>query len=149
VRDLRIVVYKSIGNATLEVLGGHVDVVSATPAILLPHVQAGRLRVIALAAPKRLGGVFAEVPTWREQGVDAVGAFYHMVVGGKDMRPEQVAYWDRVLGGVVATREWKEMLEKFYLTDAYMDSAKTRQFMTEQYEELRSLLTELGLSKAQ
>lgn len=149
VRDLRVVVYKSIGNATTEVLGGHVDVVSATPAILLPHVQSGRLRVIALAAPKRLGGVFADVPTWREQGVDAVGAFYHMVVGAKGMRPEHAAYWDSVLGRVVATTEWKEMLAKFYLTEAYMDSAETRKFMSDQYEELRSLLTDLGLSKVQ
>jgi putative tricarboxylic transport membrane protein len=52
VRDLRIIVHKSIGSATTDVLGGHVDVVAATPAILLPHVQSGRLRVIALAAPQ-------------------------------------------------------------------------------------------------
>lgn len=148
VRDLRIVVYKSISDATTAVLGGHVDAVSATPAILLPHVQSGKLRLIALAAPKRLGGAFADVPTWREQGIDATAAFYHSVVGAKGMRPEQVAYWDNVLARAVATPEWKQMLGKFYLTDAYMNSARTQQFMKEEYEELRSILTDLGLVKA-
>lgn len=147
VRDLRVIVYKSISDATTAVLGGHVDVVSATPAILLPHVQSGKLRFIALAAPKRLGGAFADVPTWREQGVDATAAFYHSVVGAKGMRPEQVAYWDNVLARAVSAAEWKQMLDKFYLTDAYMNSARTQQFMKEEYEELRSVLTDLGLSK--
>ena len=147
VRDLRIVVYKSISDATTAVLGGHVDAVSATPAILLPHVQSGKLRLIALAAPSRLGGVFSEVPTWREQGVDATAAFYHNVVGAKGMRPEHISYWDNALGRAVATTEWKQMLEKFYLTDAYMRSTQTRQYMEAQYAELRSILSDLGLTK--
>lgn len=145
---LKVVVFKSISDATTAVLGGHVDVVSATPAILLPHVETGKLRFIALASPRRLGGVFSEVPTWREQGVDATAAFYHSVVGGKGMTSEQVSYWDGVLGRAVATTEWKQMLEKFYLTDAYMTSAQTRKFMDAQYVELRSILSDLGLAKA-
>jgi putative tricarboxylic transport membrane protein len=72
-----------------------------------------------------------------------------MVVGPKNMRPEHIAYWDDVFGRVVATKEWREMLDKFYLTEAYLNSTKTRQFVNQQYEELRSVLADLGLSKLQ
>lgn len=147
VSRLKVVVFKSISDAVTAVLGGHVDVVSGTAAIMLPHMQAGNLRIIASASPKRLGGVFSSVPTWKEQGIDAESALYHYVVGAQGMKPEQVAYWEGVLGRVVATDEWKRMLEKYYLTEGYMRSAETRKFLDAQYVELHSILNNLGLVK--
>lgn len=147
VSRLKVVVFKSISDAVTAVLGGHVDAVSATAAILVPHMQAGTLRVLASASPKRLGGMFASAPTWKEQGIDAESALYHHVVGAKGMKPEQVAYWEGVLGRIVATEDWKRMLEKYYLTDSYMRSAETKKYLDTQYGELRTALTDLGLVK--
>lgn len=148
VSQLKVVVFKSISDAVTAVLGGHVDAVSATAAILVPHMQAGKLRVLASASPKRLGGVFSSVPTWKEQGIDAESALYHYVVGAKGMKPEHVAYWDGVLGRIVDTDEWKRMLEKYHLTGSYMGSAETRKYLDAQYGELRSALSDLGLVKS-
>jgi putative tricarboxylic transport membrane protein len=143
---LRVVTYKSISEATTAVLGGHVDVVSATPAVLLPHVAAGRLRVIALAAPERMGGVFANVPTWKELGWDATVAFYHSVIGPRGMRPEQVAFWNDVVARAVATDAWKEMLKKLYLEEGYLGSADMRRYMEEQHRELNAMLSAMKLT---
>ncbi|MCE2945692.1 MAG: Bug family tripartite tricarboxylate transporter substrate binding protein [bacterium] len=148
ITGLRVVTYKSISDATTAVLGGHVDAVSATPAVLLPHVASGRLRVIALAAPSRMTGVFANVPTWKELGWDATVAFYHSVIGPRGMRPEQVAFWNDAIARAVATDAWKEMLKKFYLEDGYMDSAEMRRYMEEQHRELNAMLAALKLSGA-
>ena len=66
VQKLRIVPYKSSAESMVALAGGHLDVVSATTPNLLPYLQSGRVRVLAIAADKRLEGVFAQSPTWKE-----------------------------------------------------------------------------------
>ena len=59
---------------------------------------------MAVSAPKRLGSKLADVPTWREQGVDSVYAGWRLVFGAKDLSPEQIAYWDQRLAELVRER---------------------------------------------
>ena len=56
-----------------------------------PHVAAGRMRVVAVAAPRRLAGVLAGVPTWTEQGVDLVSRNWRTIMGPKGMAAAQFA----------------------------------------------------------
>ena len=62
-RRLKIVVFKGGGDVAAALLGGHVDIVPAPVANLLPQVQGGKLRALAVSAPKRLGGDLAAVVT--------------------------------------------------------------------------------------
>jgi putative tricarboxylic transport membrane protein len=107
-RKLRTVVFQGGGEAITALLGGHIDVNSSAANNVVPHKEAGKLRVLGVAAPRRLGGVLADVPTWKEQGVNAVVTNWRMVAGPKGMTAEQVAYWDRVLAKLTATDEWKK-----------------------------------------
>src|SRR4029453_2665742 len=45
--------YKGVGQAIGDLLGGRIDVAFVPGTAGLPHIQAGRLRAIALAAPQR------------------------------------------------------------------------------------------------
>mgnify|MGYP003338207052 CR=1 FL=1 len=60
------------GKAITATLGGHVDFVSASASSAVSHLKAGTVRVIGITAPKRIGGVFADVPTFLEQGVSDI-----------------------------------------------------------------------------
>jgi hypothetical protein len=64
---LTIAPFRSSGESVTALLGGHVDVVSATAPVIVPHVQAGKLRILASASAQRGSGPLAEVKTWREQ----------------------------------------------------------------------------------
>ncbi|HNK52665.1 MAG TPA: tripartite tricarboxylate transporter substrate binding protein, partial [Ottowia sp.] len=77
---LTIAPFRSSGESVVALLGGHVDVVSATAPVLLPQVQAGKLRLIASAAAEHGSGPLAEVKTWREQGVPADYVSYNGVM---------------------------------------------------------------------
>jgi putative tricarboxylic transport membrane protein len=90
---LTIVPFKGANESVTAVLGGHVDVVIATISVLDPYLASGKLRAIALAAPKRVGGQHANIPTWKEQGFDVVEGNWRGVVGAKNLGPEQVAFW--------------------------------------------------------
>ncbi|HSQ05598.1 MAG TPA: tripartite tricarboxylate transporter substrate binding protein, partial [Burkholderiales bacterium] len=146
-RKLKTVVFKSGGEATTALLGGHIDcAVAAIPGVL-PHLKAGKLRVIAVPAPRRLTGDLANVPTWNEIGVNAVFTNWRGVFGPPGLTPEQIAYWDRVLEQVVHTDEWKSVVAKFNQEEAFTDAQGARTFLRKQHEVLKSVLTDLGLAK--
>lgn len=69
-RDLKPVVFKGSAEAIPAMLGGHLDLVVIGAGNAVSHVEGGRMRVIAVAAPQRLTGALADVPTWKEQGID-------------------------------------------------------------------------------
>ncbi len=59
------------GESNAAILGGHVDV-GLGGLDLMDLVEAGRMRVLAVNSPKRLGGRFKDVPTFAEQGYEVV-----------------------------------------------------------------------------
>jgi tripartite-type tricarboxylate transporter receptor subunit TctC len=66
--DLVHIPYKGSALITTDLIGGHVDVVFSDMAVVLPHVQAGRLRALAVTGPAPTPLV-PGVPTVAESGV--------------------------------------------------------------------------------
>ncbi len=146
-RRLKTVVFQGGGEAITALLGGHIDVNSSAANNVVAHKEAKRLRVLGVASPKRLGGVLADVPTWQEQGVDALVTNWRMVAGPKGMTAAQIAYWDRVLARLAQTPEWKQDLATNLLEDTYRGSAATERYLRAEYEQFRAALAEVGLAK--
>lgn len=69
--DLNIAVYPSAQPSLNDVLGGHVDSIFVTLGPALPHIQAGKLRALAVSTPERTPSL-PDVPTFRELGLDGV-----------------------------------------------------------------------------
>ena len=55
--------YKGSNPATIDLIGGQIDWMMDTPAAVLPHVRAGKLRALAIASPQ-----LPDVPTLAEAG---------------------------------------------------------------------------------
>ena len=66
--DLQHVPYKGNNPALTDTIGGHVHMLFAGVPSLLPHVQSGRLRAIAITTLTRFSAM-PEVPTFDESGV--------------------------------------------------------------------------------
>lgn len=143
VGKLRVVVFNSGGESITQVMGGHIDIVATAVANAAPHVANGQLRIIGIAAPQRLPGPLANVPTWKEQGVDVVVSNWRSVVGPKGMTAAQTAWWDNALQKLVQTPEWNEDIQKNYWVNNYLGSAESQKFFAAQYEELRGVLNDL------
>jgi putative tricarboxylic transport membrane protein len=146
-RKTRVVVFQSGGQAVTALLGGHVDVVPGSIGLMLRHVEAGTVRLVAIASPQRLPGIFAQTPTWREQGANAIVSNWRGMVGPGGMTPAQTAFWDGALRGLTQSDEWKKELERNNWADDFRASAEARRYMEEDYKELRAFLTELELAK--
>jgi putative tricarboxylic transport membrane protein len=146
-RELKAVVFKGASDALTALLGGHIDLVTTAAGNAAPHVASGRLRVVAVAAPGRLGGVLAGVPTWKEQGVDVVFGGWRAIMAPKGITPAQVAYWEGVLRKATQTPDWRTDLEKNYWSDEFLPSAQFRAHLDKDYIRMKTVLTELGLAK--
>ena len=147
VRKLKAVVLGSGGDAVTALLGGHIDAHTGTPSSVVRMVEAGKIRVIGILAPRRIGGPYANTPTWTEQGYRAVMDTWRGVIGPKGMSAEQIAFWDQVLAKAVATETWKREVERNVWEANYMNSSQTRKLFDSDYAEYRVLLAELGLTK--
>jgi tripartite-type tricarboxylate transporter receptor subunit TctC len=66
--DLLHVAYKGGGPALVDLIAGRVHVMLDTAASAMPHVRSGKLRALALSAPKR-SAEYPELPTFAEAGL--------------------------------------------------------------------------------
>jgi tripartite-type tricarboxylate transporter receptor subunit TctC len=77
------------GPSVTALLGGHVNAVSVSPPEGIPHVKAGKLRIIALFSEQRMPD-FPNVATVREQGVDFAMGQWRGLAAPKGTPPEIV-----------------------------------------------------------
>jgi tripartite-type tricarboxylate transporter receptor subunit TctC len=104
--------YKGAGPAILDVAGGRVDLVYASPPSSIPLIKAGRLRGLAVIGPKRLAGV-PDVPTSKESGFPdfEVDAWYAIAAPTNTPKPI-VARLNQEIRRVLETPAAKDALVK-------------------------------------
>jgi putative tricarboxylic transport membrane protein len=147
IKKLKIAIFNSGAEAVANLLGGHVDAISVAPSDVAAQVAAGKLRVLAISSPKRLGGVLSGVPTWREQGVAFDFAAPYFTLGPPGLSPAQIAFWAAELRKVTTLDEWKQQLQRHYLESDFRGPAETMKYLDEQNGRFTSALTALGLAK--
>ena len=145
-KALKIVVYSSGGQGTTAMLGGHVDVWIGTVAGALPHVAANTVRVFGVSSAQRLPGNAATLPTFREQGLDAVYYGFRGFVGPGGLTPAQVAFWDQAFAKVVREEEWKKVSNENMWIDDYRGAAEARKHLDHELALLTKILAELGVT---
>ncbi len=81
------IMYKGQAPAIPDLLSGRVQFAFTSPALVIPHVRAGRLRALAVAAPRRMP-LLPEVPTMAEAGYPEaqVIAWFAILVPSKTPR---------------------------------------------------------------
>jgi putative tricarboxylic transport membrane protein len=146
-RKILVVVYTSSGQAVSAALGANVDTAWVTAGNVRGMVEAGKLRVIAVAAEKRLGGAFANAPTWKEQGVSSVVDLWRGVLGARNLGTAEIAYWEDVFARMVKTQAWRDSLAKNLWVDAYTTSAVALAEHKKEFEVMRGVLKEMDIAK--
>ena len=135
VSTLKMAAFRSGGDLMTNLLGGHVDVVSASFSEAEGQAAAGRVRMLATASAARMGAAIAsDVPTWRELGLDVTITHWRGVFGPPGMSREAVRYWDEFFSKLVATDAWKATLTRIGQEDAYLGSEAFKAALVEERE---------------
>jgi len=145
VKAPEIDVFDSARYAIAHLVEGKADLGVITAVSAVPELTAGTLRAVALSGPQRLGGIFAEVPTLLESGVDCQIGMWRGVIAPAELPSSAVDYWDRTLVAATATEEWRAELTKKYWANTFMAGAQERAFLDEERALMTSALGELGL----
>jgi putative tricarboxylic transport membrane protein len=144
---MKLVSFNSSGEAVTALLGGHVDVISAGTINVASHIESGKLRALATTAPQRLRGMFANVPTWPEQGYKGVFENWRGVIGAKGITSQQTAFWEGTLKRVVESDEFKQQATRNQWEQTFKGSAEMGKFLAAQYNDLKEVMAPLGLVK--
>jgi putative tricarboxylic transport membrane protein len=146
-RDLKVIAHKGSADAITNLLGGHIDLVTTAAGNIAGHVAAGKLRVVGVAAEKRFAGALANIPTWKEQGVNLVFGGWRGIMAPKGLTPQQSAYWEGVLKKATESPEWKADIERNYWSDDFVAGERFRKDLDQDYAAMKAVLVDIGLAK--
>ncbi|HVO88091.1 MAG TPA: tripartite tricarboxylate transporter substrate binding protein [Casimicrobiaceae bacterium] len=111
--DIFDVPYKGGSPAATDVMGGQVDMLFSVLPLVLPFIQSGKLRAIAVASEQR-SALIPDVPTMREAGYPpVVGSAWNGIVGPAGVPPDVVA---RLNGEIARVLEAPETRQHFAAT---------------------------------
>ncbi len=133
------------GESNNAIIGGHVDI-GMGGLDLITQVEAGRMRVLAVSSPKRLGGRFKNIPTFVEQGYDVVHENWRGIFGPPDMPAAVVQYWKNALAQLVQSAAWKAELDKNQWVNTF-ETDGFRAALDRDNQSYSVVLKQLGLLK--
>lgn len=109
--ELKIVPQQGDSQSVTAVLGGHVDMIIASPAALLPHLKTGAMRALATFGETR-DPVLADVPTATEQGFPVVATPWTGIAAPRGTPPEVLARLRQVFEAVMKDPEFVAAMDK-------------------------------------
>lgn len=130
-----------------SLLGGHVNAVVQLPGALAGHLKAGTVRpLVALSAARDPS--LPEVPTAKEQGVNAVAELWRGVAVPKGTPPRVVARLEDAIRKTVASPEFSSAAGKLLVAPAFLQAAEFGKLVAREDAEIAQAVAALGLKPA-
>jgi putative tricarboxylic transport membrane protein len=147
ISKLTFVPFKSSSESITNLIGGNVDVVGATTPTIIPALQGGKVRVLAIGAPERLKGLLSTIPTWKELGVDTITSSPQGVMAPKGITPEQIKFWESAFSKITQTKEWNNFLDQNQWASRFMTSEETIKMLEMETAVIEDVLNKLNIKK--
>lgn len=141
--SLTAIPYKGSNEAVAALLAGQVSMMSGTTEFV-PHVQAGKLRVLATLGASR-SAAFPDVPTLRESGVDIVNDSPFGIGAPRGTDPAVVRVLHDAFRAALDDSVVQAAFARFQLPVLPMTSAEYEAFARRTVESERATLGRLGL----
>lgn len=135
--------YKGGAQATNDAIAGHVNLVVALLPVLLPQIKAGKLKPIAISAPRRSPAA-PDIPTFQEIGVDGPTPSWFALFVPAGTPAQAIG---RLNGAAVAAAADKPLVERTLQQGIEVRSSSPAQLadlLKSDYETNSVLVKELG-----
>ena len=137
--------YKGSAPAVQDLIGGQVDMMFDTALIVGPHIQAGKLRPIAVTSSKRLESL-PEVPTIEEAGQKGFDMGSWQAVFAPAGTPKPIV--DRLhteIMKIIATPEVQARLKGFGMMPSDMTPAQLGEFQKAEVQKWANVIKAAGI----
>lgn len=127
-----------------DLLGGQLGFVIGNINELLPLYKAGKVRILAAAAPKR-SPLLPQVPTFKEQGYDVTIGVWRTLAAPAGTPQKIVDTLNSALQKALKNPALKKDFKRKALTVDYLGPKQTRQRVMSDYQELSQIFTKMGI----
>lgn len=133
------------GATVTQTIGSHVAFTVDNAAVLLPHIQEGRLRALAVTGRRRLASL-PEVPTFAEAGLPGYEYYAWMGVAAPAGTPvEVVQRLNRQISAILATDEAHTWFAEQGVEPGEQNAEEFAAFVREENAKAGRLIRQLGL----
>ncbi|MBI4677549.1 MAG: tripartite tricarboxylate transporter substrate binding protein [Elusimicrobia bacterium] len=140
---LKHVPYGGAGPALTAILGGHVDILASGPAVVLPHIKAGKLRPLAGWGAKRVAAL-SDLPTFKELGYN-IEFYIWAGVFAPTGTPDPILKKLRdTVRQAVQDPDFKSAMTKLETPVAYLDAPEFQKFWDKDAKMLADAIKRVG-----
>jgi putative tricarboxylic transport membrane protein len=144
--------YRGGGEIATQLVGGHIDSDVNNPIEHIAHWRAGEVRPLCVLDDKRMpfkdkiadGMSWYDIPTCREQGIDAQYLMLRGILMPKGVTPEQLAYYVNLLKQVRETPEWKDFVNRGAYKDDFLSGDAFAKFLEADEKRNRDIMDKAG-----
>lgn len=141
--ETNYIAYSGGGEALTSMLSGTTVAGISGYNEVADQVEAGNLRALAVSSEERLPGV--DVPTFKEQGVDASMANWRGLAAAPGVSEEDRAELLEIVDEYRQTEHWQGALERNSWTDSYMVGDEFEEFLESEITRTQDIVEGLGL----
>jgi tripartite-type tricarboxylate transporter receptor subunit TctC len=144
--DIKHVPFDGAAPAVTDLVGGHIEAVTVSPAEVQGQVEAGELKMLAVMSEERLPN-FPDVPTFKELGYDIIFGTWRGLAVPKGT-PDDV---EKILVDAFKkgyeTEEFQTFAKNAGLGLAYADKDEFKKFLDVSSKDVEAVMKKLGLTK--
>ena len=138
--------FRGDASAYIELLAGRIDATLTSIASAMPHIQAGKLRVLAVATEERTP-VYPQAPTFRELGYpDLVGYGWYGLLAPAGTPDAVIQRMNKVANAALADRELRERAEAVGLQPRGGTPAEFAAFFDEESRKWAGVIRSAGIT---
>ena len=140
---LNYVPFRGGGEAAAALLSGAVMAASSGVSEFMPHIQARRMRALAVTSPQRIPGL--DLPTLRELGHEVVMGNWRGVYGGAELSAAQRQGLIQRVQVAVQSPAWQAALHRHRWQGDWLAGEAFAQFVREDFARMASVMSAAGL----
>ena len=138
--------YKLASNLYTDLLSGTVDVIFDYTVVMRPHIDAGKLRALAISRGDRLK-TFPDVPTFKERGLDIELTAWASIAMPAGTPPEIVNKMSQAMAETMRDPSVvKYMEQNDFGILGHLGPEKLKQFYISESEKFRKVVEKAGVS---
>ncbi len=144
--------YKGGGEISSQLVGGHIDSDVNNPIEHIAHWRAGEVRPLCVLDDQRMpftqkvvGGMsWHDIPTCKEDGIDAKYLMLRGILMPKGVTPDQVAFYVNLLQQVRETPEWKDFVNRGAYKEDFLTGERFADFLAQDEKRHHDIMAQAG-----
>jgi len=141
--DMLHVPYGGGAPSMRALLANEVQLTAQGPAVLLPHVEAGSVRLLGQWGAERIA-IYPDLPTFQEQGIAVEFYIWSGLFAPMGLRAEQYAEWMRATDATMRDTQFIRSLQAIQTPIRYLPAAEFERFIEAEHVRMRPVIEKIA-----